>query len=126
MKVVTSLSSLIIALSLTFGSGQALEVMNPFRDIITYYQGPTIPDLMAIIWNKLWSFFAPWVGGYTMVLAYDAYQMNPGLYSFLGYTVHDFYVIGMQQQKYNFANTMGYESARNANYTDSVPEPPPE
>lgn len=60
-----------------------------------------------------------------MVLAYKKFQENPGLYNFLGYTVDDFYVLGMQEQKYNFAVSMGYQDARTANYTDFPPEAPP-
>jgi hypothetical protein len=75
--------------------------------------------------NRVWSFLAPWVGGYTIVYAYDAFQQNPGLYNFLGYTVHDFYLIGMQEQKGQFAKKFGFANATYANYTDSVPEAPP-
>lgn len=77
-------------------------------DVIQYYQQPTVPDLICIFGNQLWRFVSPWIAGYTMVSAYSEYQVNPSLYSFLGYTVDDFFVMQMNQQKMAFANKYSY------------------
>lgn len=98
MKII-NLTIIILVLSVLLNplNGQTPQVSNPYRDWGAYFKNKTFQNLIAIVMNRVWSMLAPWVGGYTMVYAFDAFQQNPGLYNFLGYTVHDFYVMGMHE-----------------------------
>ena len=53
-----------------------------------------------------------------MVQAQLDFNTNPGLHNFLGYTVTDFYVLRMQDEKMIYAQNMGYADSTLANYTD--------
>lgn len=61
-----------------------------------------------------------------MVQAQIDFNKNPGLHNFLGYTVNDFYILRMQEEKYQFATSFGYADSKLANYTSNPPEAPPE
>lgn len=71
----------------TSGSHQRKNVEGIISDINVYFQNPSIVALIEILGNLVWFYLSPWIGGYTMVQAYSAFETNPGLYLFLGYTL---------------------------------------
>ena len=102
-------------------------VENPFRDIIAYQYTQQISDFLAIFGNFFWGIFlAPLIGGNRMVQAQLDFNTNPGLHKFLEYTVTDFYLFRMQDEKLIYARNMGYVDSILANYTNVLPERPPE
>ena len=60
-----------------------------------------------------------------MVQAQLDFDVNPGLHKFLEYTVNDFYIIRMQDEKLRYARNLGYGESSLANYTNNLPERPP-
>lgn len=61
-----------------------------------------------------------------MVQAYETYDLNPGLYNYLSYSMQDFFNYKMQATKLNFATSLGYKTADRAKYIKKTPQPPPE
>ena len=46
------------------------SVSNPLRDLLFYFNNPTVITLVSAFWNFIWGlFFAPWQGGRAMVQA---------------------------------------------------------
>jgi hypothetical protein len=45
-----------------------LQVLNPLRDFLYYFNDPTLLTLIAAFGNYIWGLFmSPWVGGNAMV-----------------------------------------------------------
>ena len=89
----------IFLLTFQLAASQKIEVEDPLSDWVSYFSSPDLTNFIAIFGNFLWSLVSPWIGGIVMVQAYSQFQSNPALYKFLGYSVHDLYVLDMQQQK---------------------------
>ena len=110
-KVNIFLALILLALSflITPSTALPLSVANPLRDMLFYFNDPSIMTLLSAFGNFIWGlFFAPWNGGQAMVEAQVDYNYNPGLYNFLEYSVQDFYVLRMQDKKLEWATRMGY------------------
>ena len=81
-------------------SPHPLTVTNPLRDFLFYFNNPTLMTLLSAFGNLFWGLFlGPWVGARSMIQAQLDYNTNPGLHQFLEYTVDDFYVMRMQEEK---------------------------